>query len=453
MAKRALVKREKHPLDTLKKSVAAIHTSGELSLLERKTANVLLLNAYQNLVAKRTHKISVPLLCAMLGYDSHDIDKLKTALRKLASTTLEFNVMGDGGKESWKTMSMISYGAIEDGVCTYRYDEYLAERLYDPEIYATINMAVQRKFDSGYALTLYENCLRYKSVGSTGWWEIDRFRSIMGASAPVYDEFKYLKREVVTKPLMHVNKVSDIQLTAEFQKKGRQVTAIRFLIAESQQQSLLSHEATDQYAAIRDHGTYKRLVDHGIGDRLALLWVMEDEQRARAVIEYVELRDKKKQVKGSTAGYIRKLIEDKVEIRPSAYEKDKAKAQESQTSLAIDGANRVQQEDAKVTFKAITTTARIDGLAIEEKRAYAARYIEEVGIDMAKTYQPETVVFIDPVEKARFRTWFRDVMAPEFDIDAFKKWLAAQGNASLKQNGIPLSPPLPPQAPHSRAGE
>lgn len=92
--------------ETLKKHVGAIHTSGELSLLERKTSNTLLLNAYQKLIAQRTHKIAVPVLCAMLGYDSNDIGKLKEVLRKLASTTIEFNVMEDG-RESWKVMSML----------------------------------------------------------------------------------------------------------------------------------------------------------------------------------------------------------------------------------------------------------------------------------------------------------------------------------------------------------
>jgi hypothetical protein len=362
MAEGKVTKIKARPLDTLKKSVAAIHTSGDLSLLERKTSNVLLLNAYQNLITKRTHKISVPLLCAMLGYDSHDIEKLKAALRKLASTTIEFNMMKDG-KESWKVMSMISFGEIENGVCTYRYDEYLAERLYDPEIYATINMAVQRKFDSGYALTLYENCLRYKSVGSTGWWDIERFRNIMGATAPLYDEFKYLKREVVTKPLAHVNKVSDISLTPEFQKKGRTVTAIRFLIAESQQQSLISNDHLDEYAVIRDHETYKRLIQHGIGEKLALLWVKDEEQRARAVIDYVEEKDKKNQIRGSSAGYIRKLIEDKADIGPTPYEKKKAK----QTQIVINS-QESEKEQEKIESEKTKTLANIIQLLSQDKK-------------------------------------------------------------------------------------
>ena len=62
------------------------------------------------------------------------------------------------------------------------------------------------------------------------------------------------------------------------------------------------------------------MVAHGIRDRLAISWVMHDEQRASTVIEYVEAKHKKRQVKSSTAGYIRKLIEDKAEVGVSPYQ-------------------------------------------------------------------------------------------------------------------------------------
>jgi Initiator Replication protein len=178
--------------ERVKKHVAAIHTSGELSLLERKMVNVLLLNAYDALLTRRTHVLPIKHLCAMLGWDdSKNTERLQEVLLKLASTAVEFNMMEDG-KEVWRVMSMISYGEISEGICTYRYDEYLAERLYDPEIYATINIGIQRRFEGSYALTLYENCLRYKIVGSTGWWELERFKKIIGANAAIYDEFKFL---------------------------------------------------------------------------------------------------------------------------------------------------------------------------------------------------------------------------------------------------------------------
>lgn len=346
-----------HKPETVRKNVAAIHTSGDLSLLERKTANVLLLNAYPHLLTRRTHTLPVSMMCAMLGYDSNDIDRLKEVLRRLASTTIEFNVMKDG-KESWKVMSMLSFGSIEGGVCTYRYDEYLAERLYDPEIYATINLAIIRRFESSYALTLYENCLRYKNVGSTGWWEIERFRNIMGATASMYDEFKYLKREVVSKPVDQVNKVSDIRLTPEFQKTGRKVSAVRFSIEPSVQQTLMKPEDTDEFVELRSKEAFKRLIDHGIGEPLALLWVRENEQQVLSIIEYVEAKDKKNQIKGSTAGYIRKLIEDKADVHEvPAYQEKKKQVASTRTRASADEKKTAELAELQDEFQKGRVTA------------------------------------------------------------------------------------------------
>lgn len=425
MARKKGVAHTSTPLaDTVRKHVGAIHTSGELSLLERKTANVLLLNAYKHLVTQRTHKIPVPLFCAMLGYDSNDIDLLKSALKKLATTSIEFNVMEDG-KESWKVMSMLSYGEISDGVCTYRYDEYLAERFYDPEIYATINMAVQRKFESGYALTLYENCLRYKAVGSTGWWDIERFRNIMGATAAMYEEFKYLKRDVITKPVDQVNKVSDIHLEPDFQKTGRKVTGVRFLVTESAQQSLLSSEATDQFAEIREHPTYKRLIEHGIGDRLAIYWVTEDEQRATSVVDYVEKKDEKHQIKGSTAGYIRKLIEEKADVGATVYEQKK---QEDARSSEVQEASKQQEkrlaELEEEYIKHLRSNA-IKAMTLDQRHEYALAWLQtEKGHGQESDYDTAKADFRNTSNKANFNhVYLRQMIKPVVEEGMFFEWV------------------------------
>lgn len=422
--KREAVPVNTSPAETVRKHVGAIHTSGDLSLLERKTANVLLLNAYQHLVTRRTHKIPVPLLCAMLGYDSNDIDLLKATLKKLATTSIEFNVMEDG-KEAWQVMSMISFGEIKGGVCTYRYDEYLAERFYDPEIYATINLAVQRKFESGYALTLYENCLRYKSVGSTGWWDIERFRNIMGATASMYDEFKYLKRDVIAKPAEHVNRVSDIRIEPEYQKNGRKVTGVRFVITESPQQSLLTNEATDQYVEVREHSTYKRLVEHGIGDRLAIYWVTQDEQRARSVVDYVEHKDKKHQVKGSTAGYIRRLIEDKADVGPTAYQRKKQEAERSQAA-EDDGKKRERfLAELEEEYLRHLRTAAIKAMTIPERHEHAMAWLQtEKGMGQEADYDTAKADFKAATNKANFnQVYLRQKIQPTIEDGAFFEWV------------------------------
>lgn len=408
----------------VKKHVAAIHTSGVFSLLERKMVNVLLLNAYDALLTRRTHSLPIKHLCAMLGWDeSNNIERLQDVLRKLASTAVEFNMMEDG-KEVWRVMSMLSYGEVKDGICSYRYDEYLAERLYDPEIYATINIGIQRRFDGSYALTLYENCLRYKLVGSTGWWELDRFKKIVGASAAVYDEFKYLKRDVIIKPVEEINRISDIQLVPEFQKRGRKVTAVRFLITENPQQMLLKPIIHDNHEVIRETEVFKRLLEHGIGERLAILWILQDEDRAQKVVEYVEARARKKQVKGTTAGYIRTLYESDAVVGKTPFEEkkeqeDQGKIEEKQRKLL-----EKRRSELEAEYVRERTNEAVNSLSLDDKRAWIHNYIDEVGDEKAKTYNTETTEFRDSLERIQFLGWLRNRLTPiKIKPSEYKAWL------------------------------
>jgi Initiator Replication protein len=399
--------------ERVKKHVAAIHTSGELSLLERKMVNVLLLNAYDALLTRRTHVLPIKHLCAMLGWDdSKNTERLQEVLLKLASTAVEFNMMEDG-KEVWRVMSMISYGEISEGICTYRYDEYLAERLYDPEIYATINIGIQRRFEGSYALTLYENCLRYKIVGSTGWWELERFKKIIGANAAIYDEFKYLKRDVIIKPIDEINRVSDMQLVPEFQKQGRKVTAVRFLISENPQQTLLKPVIQDDHLAIRESEIFKRLLEHGIGERLAILWVLQDEERAQKVVEYVEAKAHKKQVKGSTAGYIRTLYESDAVVGKTPFEENRKQAEQIKIVEEQRKALKKKQSDLEAKFVRERTNEAVNALSVDDKRVLASIYIAEIGGEKSKTYNAETVDFRDSLERIQFLAWLRKRLAPK----------------------------------------
>lgn len=427
MTTKKALKNIQPPSEQVKKHVAAIHTSGVLSLLERKMVNVLLLNAYDALLTRRTHTLPIKHLCAMLGWDeSNNIERLQDVLRKLASTPVEFNMMEDG-KEVWRVMSMLSYGEIKDGTCTYRYDEYLAERLYDPEIYATINIGVQRRFEGSYALTLYENCLRYKVVGSTGWWELNRFKKIVGATAPMYDEFKYLKRDVIMKPVEEINRISDIQLVPEFQKQGRKVTAVRFLITENPQQSLLKPMIQDDHAAIRESQIFQRLLEHGIGERLAILWILQDEERARQVVEYVEAKARKKQVKGSTAGYIRTLYESDAVVGKTPFETKK----EQEAKTKIEAAQREAQEKRRAELEAEYVRERaneaVSALSLDDRREWSQRYIDETGAEKAKSYNAETAEFRDKLERLQFLAWLRKQLAPTaIEPSEYKAWLKAK---------------------------
>ena len=209
----------------------------------------------------------------MIGYNSNDIDTLKTALRGLAETVAEWDMLDDQGHQEWGISSLLSYAKLKNGVCEYAYSPALAEKLHDPKVFALINLNIQRQFTGGHALALYENCFRFVRTGSTGWWELDVFRRLMGVQeSEYYQTYKHLNAKIIKPAVAEINKVSDIIVTPEIRKQGRAVSHIRFLIERNPQLAIMN---IDDGEAVRRSSTYHRLVDLGVSDRLARQWLAE----------------------------------------------------------------------------------------------------------------------------------------------------------------------------------
>lgn len=258
---------------SVKKNVAAIHVSGKLTLLQRKLSNVLLLNAYDTLIHQSSHMIDARTLCAMIGYNSNDMETLKASLRGLVETLAEWDMLDANGQQEWGVSSLLAYAKLKGGVCEYSYSPALAEKLHDPKVFALINLNIQRKFTSGHALALYENCYRFVRTGSTGWWELDLFRRLMGVNDSAYYEvFKQLNAKVIKPAVAEVNKTSNIIVTPETRKMGRSVSHIRFKISENPQLAILD---MDDGEGARNTPIYDRLRAQGVSDRLARQWINE----------------------------------------------------------------------------------------------------------------------------------------------------------------------------------
>jgi len=270
----------------VKKHVAAIHVSGKLTLLQRKLSNVLLLNAYDMLGEQAQFQIDARTLALMVGYNSNDIDTLKASLRGLAETVAEWDMLDEKGRQEWGVSALLSFATLKEGVCTYAYSPALAEKLRDPKVFALINLNIQRRFTSGYALALYENCYRFVRTGSTGWWPLETFRRLMGVEGSAYYEtFKHLNAKIIKPAVAEVNKTSNIVVTPETRKRGRVVTEIRFLIEKNPQLGILD---LDDGEGLRHAPVYERLRGMGVSDRLARQWLKEHGEGAVAEkLDYV----------------------------------------------------------------------------------------------------------------------------------------------------------------------
>jgi plasmid replication initiation protein len=226
----------------VKKHVNAVHINGELSLLQRKLANALLHHAYPLLPVQDRYEIELSILCELIGFEAHDKERLMAALQGLQKTMIQWSVLDEKGRETWGSMPLLGSVFIleKEGICRYSYDTFLREKLYNPEVYATINLDIQRQFGSKYALALYENCVRFRGTGSTGWIGLEMFRELLGCDGQAhYDDFKQLSQKVIKPAVREVNETSDIEVTPEYKRQARKVQSVRMRISDKRDLSPL----------------------------------------------------------------------------------------------------------------------------------------------------------------------------------------------------------------------
>lgn len=220
----------------VKKPVEAIQCANTFSLLQRKMYNVLLANAAGNLYPEVTHRITMKVLCRLMEYRSNDYKNIKQKFRELRKMDIEWDVINENGNKVWTNTSPLSLARVieGEGICEYEFTPSLIPFLDRPAQYAKFSLVIQAKFKSGYGLALYENCERYRNIGYTRLFDVSTFRKLMGVGQSEYLEFFALKRRVIAVAVKEVNQYADFDIEAEYEKKGRSIVAIRFLIKNKQ---------------------------------------------------------------------------------------------------------------------------------------------------------------------------------------------------------------------------
>lgn len=234
----------------LKKHVGLVHSTNKLSLIERKIANALLFNAYDDLLTKEEHQIHISDLAKLIGYDSNDHKVLKKSLMSLMSLVLEWNILDKNVKDKsvWNASSMLADAKIDGPICTYSYSKRMCELCHHPEFYARLNLKELSSFKSSYGIALYENCVRYKTIPQTPWFDLSLFRKLMGVENGKYETFRDFNRRVISPAVKEVNAYSSIHVKPEYEKSGRVVSRIKFLIehgSENKKTEIMKTIGTD----------------------------------------------------------------------------------------------------------------------------------------------------------------------------------------------------------------
>ena len=224
------------------KASPAIQIQSKISLLQRRAWNVLLANAYNELPNQEIHRVSMVELAAKLGFDSKNEDYLKEVLRELRFCEVEWNLLNKDNKQIWGVAGLLASVEIEDGICTYAFAPHLRLKLYNPRVYAKLNLRLQNRFKSQYALVLWEICFDYfdtdRDQGETTFISLETFRELLGIESDEYPAFSIFNRAVIKPAINEINKETDYHVEVEQKRIGRRIAELKFRITKVKQISI-----------------------------------------------------------------------------------------------------------------------------------------------------------------------------------------------------------------------
>jgi plasmid replication initiation protein len=231
------------------KHTGAIHMANSLTLTQRKVVNILLKNAFSELNQDKTHTLPLSTLMDFLGWSStSEVTKLlKDSLKNLNIQQLEWNIFQKDRQKVWGVTTLLAYVQISHGQVEYAYSKPLRDLLYNPNIYARLNLAIQRVFTNKHALVLWEylcECLCSNKVEkiTTDPILMDEFKKLLGIQThKSYASFSALNAQVIKPALLEINEKSDLNVMVKFKKQGKKVTAVSFTSSRKDTHAICSH--------------------------------------------------------------------------------------------------------------------------------------------------------------------------------------------------------------------
>ena len=350
---------------------------------------MLLANAYDELPNKEFHRVSVAELAEKLGFNSRDYGHLKETLESLVEHIVEWNILGKDKKQIWGVASLLASVEIENGICTYSFAPHLRYKLYNPRIYTKLNLRLQNRFTSRYALILWEICFDYfdtnRDQGETPFIPLEKFRELMGIAPDDYPIFKHLNHRVIKPAIEELNELTNFFVEVEQKRESRKVAFLKFRISRLKQ--LTSPEAPEEplYPDVEDlPAIANTLVQTGVARREAVKianqeWdavdaevVMEDYRDFAAYVdEKIGLAQQATHVQ-NVGGFIVQAIRENYQDPVFQAELVERKARERQAMLDSVEAELLEKKNALLR-QAVRTNPELLEYAADKIQSHFAR--------------------------------------------------------------------------------
>jgi Initiator Replication protein len=380
--------RKKTSAASIKTPQSLIHIKHRISLLQYKYWILLLRELREQFDAGTPPDengfrfVSMDKLEAAIGYVPNKAEFFKDLLA-LKNETIAFNVLEKDGQEAKYGAGFISEWKITSQRVAFKFPSVLENVMRGLEhpkaIFQQLNWEIFNHFSGKYEAVIYKLCKDYVGVNQTPYMTVAEFRDYMGLKPTEYPVFMKLNEWVIKKPTDRINEsdISDITVTPDYERQGRKVLGLRFLI-QRKNQTTITFPELEPSPAFRFAKVH---VDSNLQSQyLALRAPEEIELCIDRANEYAETQEKAGNEvnlgavyrKAITEGWHTQHAEKKARKKSVAVEMQKKAEEKQQEKTAKEEALR------EATAKNIAELDKFDAMPEDIKRRIREEYLKSV---------------------------------------------------------------------------
>lgn len=217
------------------KSNALIEASYKLTLQEQRVLLMCIgkINPTDD-VPKKVFELTAEEFYLAFPYmnRSHAERRLQEAIDRLWDRTITINWKDKSEKIRW-IQSQAKYFDGEGKISIVFSDLIIPYLTQLTQQFTAITVKNVSSLKSTYSIRIYELLMQFKKTGDR-LISIDDFRMMLGVDDK-YNEFKMLNRDLLKPAIKELNEKSDLIVSVDLIKKGREVVALHFKFREDKQ--------------------------------------------------------------------------------------------------------------------------------------------------------------------------------------------------------------------------
>ena len=324
----------------------ALKSNQKITVLQKKSYNILLKNAQTQIkfnemkVSKDgayDFEIDCNKLHEMAGIKKKDLIYIEKEIENLMGIIA--TVRNNDNKKNWTKFSLLPKIEKTDNKYKYMLIGDIAKALEEQSFFTTLNLLTMKSLSSQYSVVFYELAVRYEKY-KIPKMTIQEIREITQTTNE-YSRFEAFRRRVLDVACNEISEKTDIILTYETIKSGRNISHIDFKIEQKEQFETVENEEKIE--------------------------IIEEKEYSGAVIELFNLLPEKEKIELRKAELEKLLQEHSFEMLKADIEYTKNKAKTDFWAYFVKSVNSGHYSSAELEKKKIDEEKKRLRAELEEK--------------------------------------------------------------------------------------